>query len=297
MESLRGSRARADAPAVIVPVYNAVDALTECLESLLPTLRADVPLLLADDASPDPRIRPLLESLPARHPGLNIRVMRQSCNLGFVGNCIAAVDACPGRDVVLLNSDTRVTPGWIEQLAQCAASDPAIATITPWSNNAEICSYPKFCVANPMPEADEAACIADAAAELADEAPVDLPTGVGFAMWIRRSAWDTLGGFDAATFGRGYGEENDFCRRAAAHGWRNVLCPSAYVAHRGHASFAETGHKPGGENLARLTHRYPDYNHLVADFIARDPLHELRARLDEALARRGGRLEHLASRD
>ena len=102
-------------------------------------------------------------------------------------------------------------------------------------------------------------------------------------MYIRRAALDALGGFDAATFGRGYGEENDFCLRAAAHGWRNVLCDDAYVVHVGGQSFAPLGEKPGGENLARLVARYPRYNALVADFIARDPLAAIRKRIGDAL--------------
>jgi GT2 family glycosyltransferase len=100
---------------------------------------------------------------------------------------------------------------------------------------------------------------------------------------VRRAALDAIGHFDQATFGRGYGEENDFCLRAAAHGWRNVLCDDAFVAHRGGASFAPEGHAPGGENLARLNARYPGYNALIAEFILRDPLKPLRERLARRL--------------
>jgi len=55
------------------------------------------------------------------------------------------------NDVVLLNSDTVVTSGWLEKLRRCADSDPRIGTITPFSNNAEICSFPKFCHNNTLP--------------------------------------------------------------------------------------------------------------------------------------------------
>ena len=162
----------------------------------------------------------------------------------------------------------------------------SLATITPWSNNAEICSFPQFCQANPMPTAGELQALARAARHLQDEPAMDLPTAVGFAMWVRREAWDQLGGFDQATFGKGYGEENDFCFRAAGHGWRNVLCPSAYVAHEGHASFVDTGHRPGGENLARLCARYPDYNARIASFIDADPIRPLREKFSAALRAR-----------
>jgi GT2 family glycosyltransferase len=103
-------------------------------------------------------------------------------------------------------------------------------------------------------------------------------------MAIRRSVLTRIGDFDQPTFGRGYGEENDFCLRAAAHGWRNVLCDDAYVVHQGGASFGPLGQAPGGENLARLVARYPRYNALIADFIARDPLATRRARIAAALS-------------
>ncbi len=49
----------------------------------------------------------------------------------------------------------------------------------------------------------------------ANQAPVELPTGIGFCMAIKRTCISDIGGFNAAQFGLGYGEENDFCRRAA----------------------------------------------------------------------------------
>jgi GT2 family glycosyltransferase len=102
-------------------------------------------------------------------------------------------------------------------------------------------------------------------------------------MYLRRIAWDGLGGFDAATFGWGYGEENDFCQRAAAHGWRNVFCPTAFVAHAGNASFSGLGMQAGGENLRRLEARYPRYSAQVAAFIAADPMAAYRRALAVAL--------------
>ena len=262
----------------MVPVYNGADVLPGCLESLARTLPAGADVELVDDASPDERIVPLLESHASR---AGWRVVRQSRNLGFVGTVNAAFARHDG-DVVLLNSDTVVTRGWLDAIARCAASDARIATVTPFSNNAEICSIPEFCRANPSPsDPDRVAAACAAAGE--PEYP-ELPTAVGFCMWVSRAALDQLGDFDAATFGRGYGEENDFCLRAAAHGRRNVLCDDAYVVHVGGQSFAATGHAPGGENLARLVARYPRYNALIADFIARDPLAARRAEIARKLS-------------
>jgi hypothetical protein len=61
----------------------------------------------------------------------------------------------------------------------------------------------------------------------------EIPTGVGFCLFIRRGCLDDVGFFDEQRFGRGYGEENDFCLRASARGWVNRLCADVFVYHAG----------------------------------------------------------------
>jgi GT2 family glycosyltransferase len=95
----------------------------------------------------------------------------------------------------------------------------------------------------------------------------------------------SLGGFDEALFGRGYGEENDFCRRAAKAGWRNVLCEDAYVVHVGGQSFGPLGLKPDGASMARLLERHPEYLDEVSAWIRDDPLAAQRAALVATLGR------------
>lgn len=252
---------------VIVPIYNALPALRRCLQSIRRHGAGIDELLLINDASPDPAIAAALESL-APFPCAT-RVLHNEHNLGFIGTVNRGMAEC-NSDPLLLNSDTVVTAGWLAAIERCAATDRSIASITPFSNNAEICSIPDFCKANPEPKEPDQ--IALALGETGQPTYPDLPTGVGFCMWLRRRALHTIGLFDQATFGRGYGEENDWCIRAAAHGWRNVLCDDAYVVHQGGQSFSAEGLAPGGENLKRLLARYPHYNALVADFIQRDPL-------------------------
>jgi len=268
-------------PTVVVTVFNAREALDACLASLERTLPAKARVLICDDASTDPHIEPLARGWCYRSR-LDARYVLRPHNLGFPANCNAAFNETGEDDLLLLNSDAVVTPGWLQQIARCAASDVRIATVTPWSNNAEICSFPELCENNPAPGFPDA--IAAAAASLAQPQYPEIPTAVGFCMYVRRRALGQIGAFDAETFGRGYGEENDFCRRAAAMGWRNVLCDSAYVVHAGNASFGPLGQGPGGDNLQRLLARWPDYHDVVARFILDDPLAPLREQLKARIA-------------
>jgi GT2 family glycosyltransferase/glycosyltransferase involved in cell wall biosynthesis len=262
-----------DAVDIVVPVYNAPDDVRACVDSVLAHTDRRHRVTLIDDASPDPRIAAYFAELRARALP-NVTLLANPANLGFTGTANRGF-ALSRRDVVLLNSDTIVSRGWLDALARCAVSDPAIGTITPFSNNAEILSYPRFCVNNAWPEGADPSALADAFARAAVPTYPDLPTGVGFCFYVRRALLDDIGGFDPG-YGAGYGEENDFCLRAAAHGWRNVLADDAFVAHTGGRSFKDKKAALVPKNSAKLLARHPGYDALVQGFIAADPLRALR---------------------
>ncbi|MCW8926570.1 MAG: glycosyltransferase family 2 protein [Xanthomonadales bacterium] len=253
---------------IIVPVFDAFEHLQLCLDSIARTVPADTGILLIDDASTDQRIRPFLRSWADENSSFR-QFLGNDQNMGFVATANRGLRVAH-TDVVLLNSDTRVSTGWLENLAACLASDATIATATPWSNNGEIVSIPEFCRNNPPPaDADAVAMAIKACGQ-----PVypELPTAVGFCMAISARAIERVGLFDEATFGRGYGEENDFCQRAKQAGFRNVLCDDAYVVHHGGASFGPLGLQPDAQSMQRLLAKHPHYQADVTEFIQSDPL-------------------------
>jgi GT2 family glycosyltransferase len=270
-------------PVVIVPVFNAYEHLVVCLESLARNLPSNAQLLLMDDASTDARVYPFLQSWVDEETSCR-RLVRHEQNRGFVATANHGMRLA-GTDVVLLNSDTEVTSGWLEHLADCLASDRSIATATPWSNNGEIVSIPVFCAANPAPENPETIAGIIASCGRPDY-PV-MPTAVGFCMAISLHTIKLVGVFDELTFGLGYGEENDFCQRAERAGLRNVLCDNAYVVHHGGASFVPLGLKPDESSMQRLLAKHPDYLNKVSEFIRTDPLAGRRQEILDCLERAG----------
>jgi GT2 family glycosyltransferase/glycosyltransferase involved in cell wall biosynthesis len=278
---------------IVVPVYNAPDDVRTCVDSVLAHTDRRHRVTLIDDASPDPRIAQYFDELRAQALP-HVTLLVNPVNLGFTGTANRGF-ALSRRDVVLLNSDTIVSRGWLDALMRCAASDPAIGTITPFSNNAEILSYPRFCVNNAWPDGADPSPRADAFARAAVPTYPDLPTGVGFCFYVRRALLDDIGGFDPG-YGAGYGEENDFCLRAAAHGWRNVLADDAFVAHTGGRSFRDLKAALVPKNSATLLARHPGYDALVQGFIAADPLRALReaaATMEGVLASPHGGVLHV----
>lgn len=258
---------------VVVPVYNAPHDVRLCVASVLANLRPDVRLVLIDDASPDPGVGAFFAELEASaHP--QVTLLRNDINLGFTGTANRGM-LLSRADVILLNSDTIVTPGWLDAIMHCVATDPTVGTITPFSNNAEILSFPRFLEDNPWPAGADPAPVALAMAQMAVPSYPDIPTGVGFCMFVRRAMLDDVGVFDMA-FGRGYGEENDLCVRAARRGWRNVLADNAFVVHTGARSFTVEKQALCARNIEILLEHHPHYNDMVRDYIAADPLRALR---------------------
>jgi GT2 family glycosyltransferase/glycosyltransferase involved in cell wall biosynthesis len=260
---------------IVVPVYNAPDDLARCIESVLTHTNGDYRLIVIDDASPDTGVQACFARLETRHLP-QLALLANERNLGFTLNANRGIAAArPQSDVVLLNSDTVVTGGWLAALARCAASDPSIGTITPFSNNAEICSLPRFCQNNPWPPSRDAETMARALERAAVPTYPDLPTGVGFCLYIRRALIDSIGMFNPV-FGLGYGEENDLCMRASAAGFRNVLCEDAFVLHLGGSSFGDKRNDLAERNMQILLERHPRYLDQVRAYIAADPARPLR---------------------
>lgn len=260
---------------VVVPAFNAPDALRRCLDALSATIGARQPVIVIDDASDDPAVEPVIDAAPRAWT----RVRNES-NLGFVATANLGITLAAGHDVVLLNADTQVTSDWLEAIERCASSDPTLASITPLTNNGEIASIPAFCQPNPWP--DDPEDWARACRESGPPRYPEVPTSVGFCMYLRRRAVDDIGLFDEAAFGRGYGEENDWCMRAIESGWRHVLCDDAFVAHEGGASFGPLGLEPGGSAMETLLSRYPDYMERVQAYIEADPMAERRQQIEDA---------------
>ena len=277
---------------VVVPVYNAPDDLRRCVESVLACTQRPFALVLIDDGSTDPAIAAFFDTL-ARSRDARIVLMRNARNLGFTATANLGLTRSRA-DVVLLNSDTIVTHGWLDALLRCAESDPRIATVTPFSNNAEICSFPRFCENNPIDASVGPERIRAALGAAAVPTYPDLPTGVGFCMLVRRAAIDAIGTLDTA-FGAGYGEENDFCLRAARAGFRNVLADDAFVVHTGGRSFAGRKDELGARNLALLERLHPHYSEMIRSYVASDPLRPLReaAQLRLDLERPARRVLHV----
>ncbi len=274
---------------IILPVYNAFDLLAEVLTRVV--AHTDLPwhLVMIEDCSTDRRVRPYLRDWAATESvsgSGRVTLIENAQNLGFIGsvNRGLGVAITRGHHVVLLNSDAFVPANWATRLMRPILTDDTVASVTPMSNDAEIFSSPALCrqtVLN-LGMAD----LIDATARRFNPAMLlaDAPTGVGFCMALNIGWLSRVPSLDPV-FGRGYGEEVDWCQKIRALGGRHVGTAGLYVEHRGGTSFgSEDKRRLVAMNNATIARRYPDYDGQVQDFIAADPLFTARLALAVAWA-------------
>ena len=265
---------------IIVPVYNAYDFVFNCIKSVLKHTDLNThTLLLINDRSPDKNIFPMLKKYKEENQDKNIVVLENEENLGFVKTANRGM-LYSNNDVILLNSDTEVTNKWIQKLQKCAYSNEYIATVTPLTNNGTNCSVPNFGVDNNLPQNMTLEEYAELIEKISFKRYPRLTTGNGFCMYIKRAAIDELGIFDDITFGKGYGEENDFCYRALDHGYINVLCDDTFIYHKGSQSFTrENLSKTKAEiiekQMEKLRQKHPIHTQKTDEFMADNPLRDI----------------------
>lgn len=269
---------------VIVPVYRGLADTRRCLESVLASRPATpLRLVVINDASPEPELRDYLRGLA--EADVRVLLIENEHNVGFVGTVNRGMALAAQRDVVLLNSDTEVANDWLDRLRAAAYSDRHVGTVTPFSNNATICSYPRFCDINDLPAGFETAALDRLCAETNPGQRVSIPTGVGFCMYIRRDCLEAVGYFDVDQFGKGYGEENDFCMRAEASGWHHLLAMDTFVRHAGGVSFGDSKKPMEADAFEKVRRLHPRYEPLVREHIASDPARAARLAVDVARMR------------
>jgi GT2 family glycosyltransferase len=281
---------------VLVPVYAGLDDLVRCLESVVrhaPSCTVPFELLVIEDASPEPAVRDYVERFDRTPAPMPVTVLHNERNLGFVGTVNRGLQQVHG-DVVLLNNDAAVTVGWLDRLASVAAL-PDVATVTPLTSEGSICTLPRSII--DAFELDGDAPRIDECAEFVMRHSVrllpEVITGVGFCMYVTKTALDRCGTFDEDAFGRGYGEEVDFCMRATRMGMRHLVDDSTFVYHRGGGSF-------GDEQRARLDaasvvvdDRYPFFRPTNMRERRRDPLRVSFAALELGLDERDSTRPHV----
>ena len=253
---------------IVVPVYGDWPSLDQCIASLIQHVSQEHTVLFVNDCGPEVELleKNIKKKIAKQH---NMSYYRNPENMGFVKTCNRAVyelDATQ-NDVLLLNSDTIVTEGFLDELIDVLYLSEKHGTVCPRSNNATIASLPFLNMDNTDDRdlSHSKATYDKISPRLARYQVV--PVVIGFCMLIKRSLINDYGLFDEA-YRLGYGEECDFCQRVNKYGYSSILANHAYVYHLESRSFtSEKKARMMALNEKVLHGRYPYYPELVQRYI------------------------------
>lgn len=267
---------------ILIPVYQDFQQVAACISSVLSSFQANTckaRLLVIDDASPDAALSNWLQQLAGKQ---RIELMTNKVNLGFIETVNRGLQATMGQHVLLLNSDTRVSGNWLDKMLESLQSDQKIASVSAWSNNGEISSFPIIAEASLAPEAEQLSELQQQLQSVCEEqklADQELPVCCGFAMLMHAKAIQQVGLLDGYHLSRGYAEEVDWCLRASEAGYKHLLNPQVFIAHHGSSSFKFEKYYRVAQNLDYIHSRYPSYQRHYQRFIAKDGLASIRKKL------------------
>jgi GT2 family glycosyltransferase/2-polyprenyl-3-methyl-5-hydroxy-6-metoxy-1,4-benzoquinol methylase len=241
----------------VVCVHNAPEETRNCLRSLLECSTPPYRVILVDDGSAE-ETSAILRSF-AREQGATL--LRNDTARGYTYAANQGLRASSADYVVLLNSDTVVTPGWLDRIIACGESDPAIGAIGPLSNCASWQSIPRPLAPdgdwaqNPLPEGMSVADMGAWVARHSPRAYPRLPFLNGFCFAIKRTAIDAIGVFDEEHFGQGFHEENDYSLRLGKAGFTLAVADDAYVYHHQSRSYSNDRRKTLSESSGQMLGR------------------------------------------
>lgn len=219
---------------IVVLTWNALSYTQRCLASVLAHTDPRHEVVVVDNGSTDGTPASLAD-LAAREPE-RVRVHLNAENRGFAAGNNQGIALARRDHVLLLNSDTVVTEGWLERMLAVLGREPRAGLVGPVSNR----------VAGPQKLASvgyDEGTLAGLALFAAGRAHVlagrarELLCAVGFCLLIRRRVLEEIGGLDEG-FGRGNYEDTDYCLRAFLAGWSTMLAEDSFVHHFGSRSFA-----------------------------------------------------------
>jgi GT2 family glycosyltransferase/glycosyltransferase involved in cell wall biosynthesis len=260
---------------LVVPVYNSMHHARACIESIYAHANLPFHLYVVDDCSDD-YTRTELISILSRYDASSYTLTRNSQNKGYLQSVNFAISQGDQPNVILINSDTVMTPGFLEKVKLAFDSDEKIGVINPvstWANWTRIPFPNGYTISELAKEVDKRSL---------KQLP-DINNASGFFFAVRRRLYDELGMFDIV-YDPGYYEEADFCMRAIEAGYRVVVDDSLYIFHYGWGSFMAEGRNENmRKNRITFMERWEEkYKLIEQDWKNNNPIEALQSHLERS---------------
>ena len=227
---------------IVIPHWNNVDVLSECLESILNTDFENFETIVVDNASTDNSVASVRSNYP------NVKLIENDKNYGYAGGCNIGAEAASGDFLIFLNNDTVQEKDWISNLIKTINSDDKIAAVQP-----KILNYYDrniFDYAGGSGGHMDIYCFPFARGRIFsfqenDEGQYNNKEkcfwSSGTCFMVRRELFQKAGGFDESFFA--HMEEIDMCWRLYAMGFEVWVEPDSVVYHKNALTLPMYSHK------------------------------------------------------
>jgi GT2 family glycosyltransferase len=222
---------------IILPFYGQHRLVARCVKSVQVATNGRCRLILVDDASA-PEEREAVERFCTGLRG--VEILSHTQNRGFKESARTGLRESRDARVILLNSDTIVTPDF-DVLLLDALGEPGVAAAAPVSNHpTDLYQFREYLHEAPEAVASEpfraVARLALRNRRLADGNVTYAPYLTGMCLALNRSAFDEAGGF-GEEYRHGYFEDLALSCRLRTLGYRLAIREDCFVYHEGHASY------------------------------------------------------------
>ena len=227
---------------IVIPHWNNLDVLSECLESISNTDFENFETIVVDNASTDNSVASVRSNYP------NVKLIENDKNYGYAGGCNIGAEAASGDFLIFLNNDTVQEKDWISNLIKTINSDDKIAAVQP-----KILNYYNrnvFDYAGGSGGHMDIYCFPFARGRIFsfqenDEGQYNNKEkcfwSSGTCFMVRRELFQKAGGFDDSFFA--HMEEIDLCWRLYAMGFEVWVEPDSVVYHKNALTLPMYSHK------------------------------------------------------
>ena len=257
---------------ILLPVYNALDDVKNCIDSLYRHRTFEFNLIVIDDCSESETGFYLEE----KSRELRFTLLRNKENLRFTKSVNKGFAQSKADVVILLNSDTIVTPFWLEKILLCFQSDKVTGIVGPLSNAASWQTVPVRedkvnggWLVNEIPQGYSIDLMSKLIETVSKREYPLVPSVNGFCYAIRREVINKIGTLDEEYFPTGYGEEDDFSLRARAAGYSIRCVDDTYIFHAKSKSYTHKVRKVltvGGRKSLDKKHGKAAIEQLISDW-------------------------------
>ncbi|MFB5761723.1 glycosyltransferase family 2 protein [Paenibacillus medicaginis] len=230
---------------IIIPTYNGLHLLRPCVDAIRNFSDLPYEIIVVDNGSND--------GTWAYCEKERIISIWNPDNRGYAAACNMGLKLAAGDHLLLMNNDVTVMPGWLNNLYTALHSSKHVGMVGPVTN-----------YASGIQQVETGADSMEAFLRFATGNNRSDPTRwieterlVGLCLLFRRQLLERVGYLDEI-FSGGHYEDDDYCFRVRAHGFRLLACGDCFVHHKGSASFKLMEEEALKELIQRNYQRFVD---------------------------------------